>query len=253
MHRKPRATCAQILAFAAATLLLPLHPASAQTKGNPPKLQKKLEAVAAKLDRHDLGPVKARSATVGDHLLTIEFEPSTGVDDALATKSVREISWDRAICSNKDALEFISEENVTVRVTLALSTGVTEKIAEVTGASCAREATIDPSVGRVIGGAAFAPKPTPEQALQMVKAFVAEHFFDPDAAQLRCGTPGPPAWIKPTLQRRKYGYFLNCNINGKNRFGGYVGFTPFLFRINGKEFESVDASDGSWGLMEPVK
>lgn len=252
MHVMQWATCAQ-LASTLIVMTISGGPAAAQKAGNSAKLQKRLEAMAARLEHKDLGPVKARSAAVGDHMLTLEFAPAEAVDGNLTLKTMKELSWERAICMNKDALEFISSEGVTVRIVLARAGQSTDSIADVTAASCAREATIDPTLSRLIGGAAFAPRPTKKQALAMVQAYVAANFFDPDAAQIKCADPGPPAWVKPTLERRRHGYFLNCSINGKNRLGGYVGFTPYLFRMNGDEFESMDVDDGKSGLMEPTK
>ena len=64
---------------------------------------------------------------------------------------------------------------------------------------------------------------------------------DPSRAKYRIGTPfkayqnvglvggGGIAWA---------GYTVNVNINSKNSYGGYTGFTPYLVYFNGETIRS---------------
>ena len=252
--RLPRwAPCARFAAAALMAVATLNDPATAQATGNPAKLQKKLEAVAAKLSHEDLGPVKARTATVGDHMLTIDFEPAQGVDGALALKNMKELSWDHAICTNKDALAFISGEAVTIRVTLSRAGQATETIADVTAGSCAREATVDPSLSRLIDGISFAPKPSRDRAISLAQAWLKAHLYDADSAHVECGNVSEAAWVRRVLDRRHYGYFIECSVNAKNLYGAYTGAHDYGFRINGDDFEEYDDEQLATGLMESAK
>ncbi|MCP3735834.1 hypothetical protein M9979_13215 [Sphingomonas sp. RP10(2022)] len=236
----------------AAFLSLPAA-ALGQSPGNPPELQKALQAAADSFKRKNAGPVVLTGGAVGPRLLLVNFDPAPGVERSLALKSMKETAWDRGICANKDVLTVMNKWGVTIRITLSQAGQAAETVADVTATSCAREASIEAGVSKMIGGVAFAPRPTKDQALALVQAYVAANFFDPDAAKIKCGDPGPAAWVKPMLGRRRYGYFVQCSINGKNRFGGYVGFQTFTFRINGDEFESMDMDTLTAGRMEPAQ
>lgn len=242
-----------VSALTALVGVLTTAPALAQTAPNPPKVQKALEAMASAMTREQVGPVIKTGATVGNRMLAINYEPAPGIEAAFALKSLQETNWDRGICANKDALAFINRDAVTVRITFTHSGQPPVVVSEITSASCAKEASTGSDVSRMIEGISFAPKPTAEQAMVMIQAYIQTHFKDPDSAILKCGDVGEAAWIKPVLERRRYGYFISCEINGKNSYGGYTGYETFVFRMNGDEFERVDFYVDKAGLMESAK
>lgn len=244
MHALPRAALALALTTAA-TATPPPKP------GNPPKLQKTLERAAEAMTPYGSGPAVRTGATVGDHLLTVNFKPGPGVPAELALKNMRETSWDRGICANTVTLQLIHSEGVTVRIAFVAAGQPPVTVTDVNARSCAAEASIEPRLTRIIDGVAFGPRPTQDEALAAVRGYVADNFRDPDSAQIRCAEIGKAGWMKPPIGKRHYGYFMNCSINAKNGFGGYVGATPFLFRINGDEIEAIDFEPSKAELMEP--
>lgn len=231
-------------------MALTLTPASAEP--NSPEVQKKLEKAARAITRSDYGVVVMTSATVEDHMLIINFEPALGTEPAIAVKSMREPNWNQAFC-NKTVRAFIGQDGVTIRIKLVPNDQPPIVIFDVTSASCASEATVNSQVSRTIGGIYFAQPPTKDEAQARIQLYIQENFKDPDSAVIKCGEVSEPAWIKPFLEKRRYGYFINCEINGKNSYGGYVGFESYLFRMNGDEFEQVDIHVDKSGLMEQAK
>jgi len=78
--------------------------------------------------------------------------------------------------------------------------------------------------------AEFGPKPTQEEVLSSVKAHMSRLLFDPYSAVYECGT-ARKAWVN-LVGKIHYGWAAFCEINAKNRFGGYVGARPYGFMIN---------------------
>lgn len=77
------------------------------------------------------------------------------------------------------------------------------------------------------------PVPTTLPASQManVKSAVTHSFFDPDSALFRDVRTVRFTSSKPTGNPRT----VTCGfVNGKNRFGGYVGYTPFFVELDNK-------------------
>jgi hypothetical protein len=89
-------------------------------------------------------------------------------------------------------------------------------------------------------------KLTPEQAAsadygespanyeQIVKDHFSRSLFDPYSAQYRIGTPYQGFSTKAPILGGgpdKFGYLVDVGVNGKNRFGGYVGEKQFRLLI----------------------
>lgn len=226
-------------------------PAPAAT--NPPKLQKVLEAVARGFSRKEVGSVIQTGATVRYRMLVVNFEPTQNSEIDTAINYMKEINWNLDVCENKDVLSIISNDQLTFRITLSLIGQPSIPVADVTAASCAIEASKGSRVSRIIGGIAFAPKPSREEAVAKIHAYIQENFKDPDSALLKCTEVSDAAWIKLMLERRRYGYFIDCDINAKNSYGGYAGYETFSFRMNGQEFERIEQYVDKSGLMEQTK
>jgi hypothetical protein len=81
-----------------------------------------------------------------------------------------------------------------------------------------------------IFAADFGPKPTQEEVLSSVKSDMSRLLFDPYSAVYECGL-ARKAWAN-LLGTIHFGWVAFCEINAKNRFGGYVGVRPYGFMIN---------------------
>lgn len=67
-------------------------------------------------------------------------------------------------------------------------------------------------------------------------------FYDPNSLELEdCSLEGEKAWIYNPDDHSKfiYGYWASCDVNTKNRVGGYTGFkTVRLFQSKGVILDS---------------
>lgn len=96
----------------------------------------------------------------------------------------------------------------------------------------------------------FYPKPSKEEAKQKISGFLQTHLSDPYSARWSCSDISNEAWVWPGVgYDRHYGYLVICQINAKNKFGGYVGAKRYVFRFNGPEFEHEDVVP-KMGLMK---
>lgn len=87
----------------------------------------------------------------------------------------------------------------------------------------------------------LAAPPTKEESMRKIMSFLNDTLIDPDSAKVSCTHIPTPGWIWPGYGYDiKYGYMSVCNVNAKNRFGGYAGGKRYVFRINGDEFEYHD-------------
>ena len=84
----------------------------------------------------------------------------------------------------------------------------------------------------------FAEKPSNEEAYAKIKQYLGATLIDPYSAHMSCSEVSEKAWVWPGIGFGKhYGYLVFCDVNAKNRLGGYTGGKRFVFRFNGPEFE----------------
>lgn len=71
---------------------------------------------------------------------------------------------------------------------------------------------------------------TQSECLSVAEQAIASQLKDPSSAQFRNETPCHTGYSKnvPLLGRSaQFGYLQDGEVNGKNSFGGYVGFRPY--------------------------
>lgn len=86
------------------------------------------------------------------------------------------------------------------------------------------------------------PVPLSSAMVQEIKSEVTHDFFDPGSAQFRNIRAADVTLADGSQERRVCG-----EVNGKNRLGGYVGFTWFGGNIVSGDFQRRDFS----GPCEP--
>ncbi|MFJ1340974.1 hypothetical protein ACIKP7_22895 [Pseudomonas caricapapayae] len=95
----------------------------------------------------------------------------------------------------------------------------------------------------------FYPKPTKDEAMEKINGFLKTHLLDPYSAHVECSDVSNEAWVWPGIgYDRNYGYLVICQVNAKNKLGGYVGSKRYVFRLNGPEFAYEDVVP-KMGLM----
>ena len=90
----------------------------------------------------------------------------------------------------------------------------------------------------VLGGC-DAGKPTPETAQAAVKSYFESRLFDGPAARYRFFMPPLHGWFHSTPDYPAFvsysdnpGWYMCGEINAKNRFGAYVGYTAFFVQFS---------------------
>ena len=96
--------------------------------------------------------------------------------------------------------------------------------------------------------ALFAAKPTDEEAIRKIRGYLENVLIDPDSLKLKCSKVTDKAWARGNMfDRPQFGYLVICDVNSKNRMGGYVGGKEFGFLLNGSSFQAFDYSGYSDG------
>ncbi len=71
---------------------------------------------------------------------------------------------------------------------------------------------------------------TASQCTQLVEQVLSYGLKDPSSAQFRHPTPCSQGWMSSVPiygLKAAFGYYQEGQINGKNSFGGYVGFRTY--------------------------
>lgn len=224
MKRKPEKRNRLEFAKALALLLfisLAVDIVRAQPVNNPPEVQTALEAAAAQLRGYDDGTLKVSDTIFGDRTLTIRYQPSGGTSREKAAKKIKVAmeGWAARTCSSDGVPAFLKRTGAKFIAVFETAPGVYEPVREVSATACNGATNL-----RLIDGKPLYPKPTYEAAIGVIKAHLKSSLLDYDSAKLQCTEVSPPVWIKLPLEARRYGYVVECDINAKNAFGGYVGY-----------------------------
>ena len=208
----------------------------AQPVNNPPEVQTALEAAAAQLRGYDDGTLKVGDTIFGDRSLTIRYQPSAGASREKAAKKVKVAmeGWVARTCASDGVPAFLKRTGAKFIAVFETAPGVYDPVREVSAGSCDGSTSL-----RIIDGKPLYPKPTYEIAIGIIKAHLKGSLLDYDSAKLECTEVSPPVWIKLPLEARRYGYVVECNINAKNAFGGYVGYQTRWYYINGDDFQEI--------------
>ena len=96
--------------------------------------------------------------------------------------------------------------------------------------------------------------PPPDDPMTAIKRLMAGELVDPEAAQYRFLGVHPAkckaGWAKGGSDW--IGYAVGIEINGKNRMGGYTGFTPYTILFEGQNaWRSIEGSN--FGAYGPAK
>ncbi|HSY05875.1 MAG TPA: hypothetical protein VK803_08000 [Steroidobacteraceae bacterium] len=89
----------------------------------------------------------------------------------------------------------------------------------------------------------YAPAPT--QYEQTIRRYFDEVSKDPSAIQYREISQPEKWWLRDSRglvnggDRFLYGWLVRATVNGKNSFGGYVGFKTYGFLFKGEEIVKV--------------
>ena len=100
-----------------------------------------------------------------------------------------------------------------------------------------------PVTRKDVSRASFGAKPTDTEAMAKIRQYLARVLIDPDSLRLSCTKVTGKAWARDNMFRPPiFGYLVICDVNAKNKLGGYTGAKEHIFLFNGAQFEAMDLS-----------
>lgn len=108
-------------------------------------------------------------------------------------------------------------------------------------------------ISLIIAGCSFAPtreaiqradygeKPNDTFAHTVIKESLVKSLIDPDSLKLGCAE-SKKGWLRgPGLSSpHNYGWVIYCEVNAKNRLGGYTGAKPYVYLFRGNQVIATD-------------
>jgi hypothetical protein len=90
--------------------------------------------------------------------------------------------------------------------------------------------------------ATFAAQPTDEDAVQYIRNYLDDVLIDPSSLRLKCSKVLGKGWARENFisDEPLFGYLVSCDVNSKNRMGGYTGGKHYVFIINGSRISGFD-------------
>jgi len=95
----------------------------------------------------------------------------------------------------------------------------------------------------------YGVEPAKETYEPAIRGFMKYTLKDPDSAQYDFHKPYSGFISKPPLAGGgidKVGWFVPVNVNAKNSYGGYVGFTPYKFLFRDNKMIAYSTREGIW-------
>lgn len=78
----------------------------------------------------------------------------------------------------------------------------------------------------------FGPRPSDKTAHSAIKEHLEQTLLDPESMRLKCSSINK-GWAREHIfAPPTFGYLIICDVNAKNRMGGYVGAKEYAFVIN---------------------
>lgn len=88
----------------------------------------------------------------------------------------------------------------------------------------------------------FAAQPTDEEAVKNIRNYLDDILIDPSSLRLKCSKIAGKGWARQNFiyDEPLFGYLVACDVNSKNRLGGYTGGKNYIFIINGRKINAFD-------------
>ena len=90
---------------------------------------------------------------------------------------------------------------------------------------------------------AFGPEPQREEYMAIIEGHIREIALDPESIILNC-LDATKGWARRRISDEPtFGWIVACDVNGRNRFGGYTGNRPYVFIFNDRGTTVIDSRD----------
>jgi len=86
-------------------------------------------------------------------------------------------------------------------------------------------------------------RPTTQKMITLLKQNLENTLVDPYSAKAKCGVVRK-GYARALTGPNHYGYFSLCQVNAKNRLGGYVGYKPYAVVVNNGKYRVLSLYDG---------
>jgi len=109
-----------------------------------------------------------------------------------------------------------------------------------------------PITQEAIDAASFGPEPIREEYMAIIQKHFQEIALDPESIILNC-LAATKGWTRRRVtDRPSFGWLVACDVNGRNRFGGYTGAQPYLFLFNDRGISVLDSKDLEVQIQQKV-
>ena len=79
----------------------------------------------------------------------------------------------------------------------------------------------------------YGERPNEARAKKTITNYLESSLIDPDSLRLKCAEP-QKGWAREASSRPpRFGWIIYCEVNAKNRLGGYTGAKPDIYLFNG--------------------
>jgi len=88
----------------------------------------------------------------------------------------------------------------------------------------------------------FSTQPSNEEAEAKIRGYLDNILIDPDSLRLKCSKVFGKGWARDNFISDEpiFGYLVRCDVNSKNRLGGYTGGKDYVFIINAERIQGFD-------------
>ena len=118
-----------------------------------------------------------------------------------------------------------------------MKTKLLSTLAAITLVACAT-----PVTQSEIQQAKFPPQPNQAEINQQLNAYLKANINDPEAAKKECAPPRK-AWARKfSYEPAKFGWMVVCDVNAKEKSGGYGPLNAYMFLFTTNGVESYDSS-----------
>lgn len=98
----------------------------------------------------------------------------------------------------------------------------------------------------------FGPEPIREEYMAIIQKHFQEIALDPESIILNC-LAATKGWARRRItDRPSFGWIVACDVNGRNRFGGYTGTQPYLFIFSDRGISVLDSKDLEVQIQQKV-
>ena len=100
-----------------------------------------------------------------------------------------------------------------------------------------------PVTQEAVDTASFGPEPQKEEYMTIIEDHLRGIALDPKSIILNC-LEATMGWARRRVtDQPSFGWLVACDVNGRNRFGGYTGIQPYVFIFNDRGISVLNSNE----------